>query len=313
MSRLFANAGDLRATFTPGLDTVTPISIFFWVKKTWDTNSDTFFNVGQAASLDQSIYISNNATANLVRATARDTANAISDLTFAVAGEGNGIWVPVLAVFQANSRQVSALFPRQSSSPNATVKSQTGLTSLVIGRSLASSNGVNGAMAEVCMWNRALTAADFEILVTGVGQGTSPGELHVSDIIAYWPLDTASLDDASGNGHTLALNGTANFDADHPVIVTSSVAMQMLVHPNAAGADDVIGTVFDQSLSTVIGSFTAQQFDSVLDGSGAAALYVPADAFGGEALTAGISVYAYAFSQATGYESGLVLCTMVSV
>ena len=321
MSRLFLNADDDKLALDLGVGNEInyPISIFCWVKSDneWSTNADTIASLHTTdGSNDYRIGLSNSATADRLSATASTTtssADAYEDFTIAA-----DTWLPVLGVWaSATDRKIYLNYPREGGVNNGTVsKVIADFRYLTIGELPAGTNGHDGAIAELCVWTKALTADDFDLLVTAAETGKAPGGLYVSDVVDYWPMSTSSLV-GSVNGLTLTETGSATYDADHPTITGWSVKkLKLLAHPSAVGASSIEGVVLDAARDTVIGEFSGQAF---IDGDGESPQVNPGYAVlkvaatdispDGSTLTTSDTPLAIAYNAT--YSTPLVACTVI--
>jgi hypothetical protein len=160
-----------------------------------------------------------------------------------------------------------------------------------------------GKVAYVRIFNARLT--DAEILA----EANSLSPVKAANCLYSWPL-VSNLNATTGAVNFVSAAGTATFDSDAPAYKK----LKALVHPSAASATNVAGVVCaapsaSDITGTKVGEFTAQTFESVLDGSGAAVLKVPVTSFGGEALTVGATpaVLMRNATNTSGFVPGLII------
>ena len=84
-----------------------------------------------------------------------------------------------------------------------------------------------GALAEISVWNTSgMSGANVTSLDAKLFAGQNPITINAESsqpwtgkLVAYWPLtNTSDLGDASGNGHTLTMQGTLTNFGSHPTI-----------------------------------------------------------------------------------------------
>ncbi len=91
--------------------------------------------------------------------------------------------------------------------------------------SSAISDFTAGLMAEIAMWDVALSEAD----ITSYLAGNAASGINASNLIGYWPLDTDNSTQTNEGVDTAGdLTVTAaTFDADHPIITGNVTAHQI--------------------------------------------------------------------------------------
>jgi hypothetical protein len=74
----------------------------------------------------------------------------------------------------------------------------------------------NGNMADIAIWNTALSSGQISSLVSGI----RPPSVQSANLVGYWPLDgyASPEPDLSGNGNNGTLTGTARVLGPPPVI-----------------------------------------------------------------------------------------------
>ena len=233
MSRTFVNLDNGKLTCTLGAGVTYPLTLFLWVKKTdWSTAADSFISLAQdGASNNNRLFLDNLAgTADAARCAAVDGVGTAGDSVAFTANTADGIWVAVMGVFtSATNRQAFGFYPKISGAGSSTERLLTDLDEIVIGENPSGTNGTDGSLAEIAIWNKALTGTDFDTLVTSAENGTSPAALYYSDLIDHWSFLTSSLVGTKGN--TLTLTNTADWSGDHPIITSAGTT----ITPNTAG------------------------------------------------------------------------------
>lgn len=113
-------------------------------------------------------------------------------------------WNHAAGVFASTTSRIAYL-NGIAGTADTTNKSIAALASARIGASPGGPLPINGSMAEVAIWNIALTATDVRLLASGV----SPLIVRPDSLLAYWPmtgLNYASEPDILG-GHPLTMTG----------------------------------------------------------------------------------------------------------
>ena len=118
----------------------------------------------------------------------------------------------------------------------------TNRTALGMARDSTPDGNVDGLLAEVGVWNVALTDAEVASLAAGV----SPLRIRRANLVAYWPLQGNSVSgtfDASGNGFTLTETGTVDASAQHAPVMPP-FAWDPIIVAVAAAAPAVDSALF---------------------------------------------------------------------
>ena len=90
-----------------------------------------------------------------------------------------------------------------------------------LGESLTAFNDLYGLLAEVAIWNKALSAGEIASYLAG----NDPSAIAAANLIGYWPLsaDNATQSnlgtDATGD---LTVSGATYEPSDHPTITSSA-------------------------------------------------------------------------------------------
>lgn len=179
-------------------------------------------------------------------------------LTNGVAHHGCGIWT-------SSTDRVSVLDGNWAGrGTNTTSKNPTGVDHLSIGGQYFNSastpqNEFNGRIAEVGMWNVALTQSEVEALAAGV----SPLLIRPGNLVFYAPFLGDQNDDLTGNA-PLTTDGTAPTVVEqHPAIYKPH--NQVIRFPSVSGATTVLtgtmlATVDEDDITTggktIIGTIT---------------------------------------------------------
>lgn len=84
---------------------------------------------------------------------------------------------------------------------------------------------VDGHIAEVCWWDKALSQAEIESLWASSETGPAPETVGSGNVIANWPLLTiTTLNDQTGTNHLTNNDSDITFVAEHPTITGRGAA-----------------------------------------------------------------------------------------
>jgi hypothetical protein len=146
--------------------------------------------------------------------TADGTANSNATST---TGFSTNTWHHACGVFAAANDR--AVFLDGGSKGVSTVsRTPSGIDGTSVGRRTDSGSGqyMSGRLAEVAIWNAALSDAECQQLANGY----KPSEVNTANLVAYWPLYTVSdLEDKAGNYDLTAYNSPTT-ENQHPWIYT---------------------------------------------------------------------------------------------
>lgn len=186
-----------------------PCTISVWVKP-----SDTGANRREVASIcaaNATDYFSYNRFAGALYVNGADSGGESNVNTAEVMDTE---WAHSAAVYTSpTSRQV--YYEGTSSAVDSNSKTPVGLTRFVLGALGWPSPAAfwDGLLAEVAIWNVALSGAN----ITSLSEGSSPMSLATPPL-RYWRLKSSGdLTDVVGGAATLTATG-ATFDADHPTV-----------------------------------------------------------------------------------------------
>lgn len=192
-----------------------------------------FFNVNDVTSITQVFMSHGNDTVNasyfalfaadnVLKANVRETSfgEAIATGTFNI-----NTWTHACGVFAANNDR-KCYRDGGNVGSNATVITPAGINKTNIGRlvRLAPAFYVSGLMAEVAIWNIALSAAEVLIL----SKGYSPLFIHPQNLVAYWPL----IRDITGDGTGDDIDRVGGYDMS-PVNTPTIGNHPRIIYPNS--------------------------------------------------------------------------------
>lgn len=204
MSYLFDGVDDRLSVASVPASAV-PLSIACWFKTSDSTTGQTLVALSNGTAAERFGMFAQGAVAgDPVRAlTTHNPTNGIADST---TGYSTGSWQHACNVY-ASATDRRAFVNGGSKGTNATSLTPTGLNLTEIGRHV-STLPMNGRIAEVAVWNVALSDADVAALAAGADPATfTPAP------VACWHL-LADANDSIGTRH-LTVSG-ATLDADHP-------------------------------------------------------------------------------------------------
>jgi Concanavalin A-like lectin/glucanases superfamily len=245
-----------------GVPTATPLTIACWFNPANLTSNQNLVFVTTATDSDYFGLIWDGANANaqgdnVVLAT---TAGAPGGDSFGVSPTGGtaSAWNHAAAVFtSATSR--TAYLNGAGGSANTLSRTPASLAKIYIA-SFATFSPLNGAMAEVGIWNVALSAADILML----SKGLSPLAVQPDKLVRYWPLyGRAAVEYDLIGGTTLTETGSM-VQAAHPLILRPRTQSPPRVTPLAASALNVTGAQTTSATTqtgtiAVIGAVTGAQ------------------------------------------------------
>lgn len=173
----------------------------------------TIFTLGNSSSsVDNSYTLRTNTTVDIWDALSRSTVNGFASATV----NADGIWVGLVGVFSSDTLRnmyvKSTAFTAQDTS-NIAVPDV--LQFIRLGETFTGVNDFGGKIAEVAIWNSALSLTDIDAYLRQLRRASSIGPAVP---IGYWPLDTNNASQAnqgSDAGGTLTMSG-AVYDFDHP-------------------------------------------------------------------------------------------------
>lgn len=227
MSYLFdATTERLTGTFASSHDG--DFSIACWIKKQdWSGGGEGIveFSVDPTDN-SPSDGIVMSSTADQIQAYSRDSAGSGQFATEGVvANSADGVWWLVVGTFAGNGsqRDIYETDSTQTGTNATSVTRGTGYNDIQIGNrntgTLGHSSGNTCLIAEVCLWDKILTAAEIDQLRLNAAVGLAPNLVAPSQVFGYYPLDTDGdlTNYGSDTGGDLTATG-ATWSSDHPTI-----------------------------------------------------------------------------------------------
>lgn len=254
MSYNFTN-GELSGTFGTGFGY--PFTLAAWVKlpvtgQTNDFQTFLVWGVDNTSDDNQARLSMGNSADEVFRiVTQSGTGNTNTDWPF-VDGTYDDVWVPIVATCGSGVQTIYV--GSYAGGQTGSTRTITGTPKeLIIGRRGPADNPWVGKIAEVAVsssvWNQEQIEAYMAgARVPGIDASASYYSLELDD-------DTPS-DEGVGSGPTLALSGTADWDADHPDIGYGSDAQSV-----TATAESPISVITTQNLE--LGVISAEETISV--------------------------------------------------
>jgi hypothetical protein len=209
--------------------TAAPMTMGCWMNVTNSEENTLIMEVHDASAADQSFQIiATIANAILWRARNSSSATATATGTFS-----DNTWHHVVGIEYNTSDRVAMLDGNNASTHNTTSKVPTGIDETNLGTRGGTNDDwfLNGYLAELGMWNIALSDGD----VTQLALGVSPMMVRPDALVFYLPLVGLDYYDRVG-GLTMTANGTPDKIA-HPtgVIYPTQVATSMGAGAAAGG------------------------------------------------------------------------------
>lgn len=210
-----------------------PLTIAVWIKIASFSQNDTVINIGSSTSSvsDSHMLVSTN-TSNEWAARSTNTVPASSDAVYTSSIDGT--WTPIVCVIASDaSRKIYIGSIGNVGSDTTSIAVGASLQYLRVGRNLAAVNYFSGYMAELAVWDSALSTDD----ITSYLGGTVATQIDAANLVGYWPFDydnatqTNEGVDAGGNLSVVNYGTTgATYDPDHPTITGAPT----IIVPNPA-------------------------------------------------------------------------------
>jgi hypothetical protein len=225
MSFQFGSGDYADATFTGEPDV--PFTLMCWIRRSaalWAVTAQDYI-----MQVDDNLSDNNNSarllacdgTADTVAAEYWSSSSTHDEYTFS-GTTWDDVWVPVIGVFRTDSdRQIYMKDSTLTGGGDTGSKTATGpFPNLRVGASISDYENFGGYIAEVCVWDKALSTSEIDQLWTAAETGVDPSSVANANCIGYWPLSVnqTSHDDESGNGGpTLTITGATHSEL-HPTI-----------------------------------------------------------------------------------------------
>jgi len=207
-----------------------PLTIGCFAKfKTVHTISDIAVNFGtSAASLNESVWLGTGGTDDNYRCFSRDTVGQTGAFFTSGAAEFDDVWFGwVGSIISATSRKVYVDVIGNTGSNGTSRVVGSAIDDIAIGERVDGSQNFPHFIAEVFFYNGTMSDADITSYLGGLKATELVG---AANLIGYYSLDSdndSPPNESSGDAPTLALTGSASFDADHPIITGGEVVTLM--------------------------------------------------------------------------------------
>ena len=189
--------------------TQVPLTIACWVYKadiTQGTNS--LVQISDLQPTSNAFYLSHAVATNRIRAGVQASGGALFN-AITTTGLQNNTWHHACAVFESATNR-TAYVDAGSSGNNTTTLTPTGVNNVLVAAAwFGSYSYAKGIIAEVGIWNVALTAAE----IASLAKGMTCDKVRPQSLVFYAPL-VRDLQDVRG-GLTITNNNTATV-ANHP-------------------------------------------------------------------------------------------------
>jgi hypothetical protein len=211
MARLFTAASSETLQVDTAAITAYPHTFAAWIRVPSPSTTQVIMGVGDKDATGDYSFIYLGASA--IRAQSSTSAGGAVTASSSGTVSAN-VWTHAAGVFTANNSR-AAFRDGANKGTNTSARTPAGLDRTVLGSTITSAPGFyfGGDMAEVGIWNVALTDNEIAMLASGV----SPLRVHRSALVRYWPLLQYGGDtpDYSGNGGTLTDTNTVGVSTGH--------------------------------------------------------------------------------------------------
>lgn len=214
MSYLFDGSNDkLTGTFTGSYQD--PITLALWVKVTAHPAAiDALVFLGaNAASTIDSYALRTESTDDLWACRSEDVAGVGNVAT--VSALADGAWTPIIGrVTTDGLRDIFVGSSTTTGTSGATRTVANALKYISVGENLAGGADFAGRIAEVSIWNKALTTGEIDRYC----RGEPPSGIAAANLVGYWALsadNATQANEGTDAGGDLTVTGAVH-DADHP-------------------------------------------------------------------------------------------------
>lgn len=192
----------------------TPMTIACWVTSSVAGGSPVSVGVSSGNNRN-AIATTNISSGNIAFSVIAVGPSGNATATSPTVSGGSGAWVHVAAVYASSTSRTAYANGSAGTENTVNIGTQATANSIVMGARWNNTLGayLNGSLADVGVWNVALTAAEIASLAKGV----SCRLIRPQSLVFYAPL-VRDLVDVAG-GRTITNNNTATV-ADHPRIYT---------------------------------------------------------------------------------------------
>jgi hypothetical protein len=211
MAYSFASASSQYLSVSSAVATAAPLTLACWVYKTnvADANSILLAITNEVSPTSSSFNLVHNVTNNTIRASAQQS-GGVAQVAISTSGLTNSTWGHACAVFDSSTSRTAYCNGGNSTTTTGS-STPASLTRVLIGAGWfgSLSNYANGLIAEVGIWNAALTTDE----IASLAKGMTCDKVRPQSLVFYAPL-VRELQDVRG-GLTITNNNTATV-ANHP-------------------------------------------------------------------------------------------------
>lgn len=134
----------------------------------------------------------------------------------------DGVWAGIVGKFTSETDRTIYVQALANSNNNTDSKAMAAVQHIAVGEAMDGGADWNGQVAEVAIWNKALSDAE----ITSFMAGEAASGIAAANLIGYWPM---SVDQATHANQGLDADGlltvtNAVFSADHPTITQPSAS-----------------------------------------------------------------------------------------
>lgn len=214
MSYSFDGSNDrLTGTFTSTYGD--PITLACWFKITAHPGAiDSLLAVGNSSSSNNNSYaLRTVTTADRYGAVVVGNSGGTDQANVTKAGIEN-TWTPFIGVFSGDSQRDCYVSDQTAGNTTANAVADA-IQFIRLGESFTAANDYTGLLAEVCVWNKALSAGEIASFLAA----SAPTGIAAANLIGYWALSQNGVltNEGIDTGGDLTASG-AVFSSDHPTI-----------------------------------------------------------------------------------------------
>jgi len=174
--------------------TSVPLTLACWVYKTNVSDSNSgFISITNSAGSSSSFNLNHNITNNTIRASAQQT-GGVAQVAISTSGLTNNTWAHACGVFESSTSRTAYCNGGNSGTNTVSVVPES-LNRILIGANWFGTlqSYANAIIAEVSIWNVALTAAE----VASLAKGVTCNKIRPQNLVFYAPL-IRNLQDTKG-------------------------------------------------------------------------------------------------------------------
>lgn len=182
MARLFASASSQSMERLTGIVLGEPLTVSAWVKETTQVVGVIFWLGDKDVTNERYQLYLGAGSGNKLSCFAQDAGASGESVT--TAASTAGVWAHCAGVWASETSR-TAYLNGVAATTNTTAVSVSGIDAVALGYNKGSAAAyLNAAVAEVGVWNVALTADE----IAALSKGVSPLLIRPTSLIAYWPL-----------------------------------------------------------------------------------------------------------------------------